>query len=212
MTPVSNGTAVKRPLTTRALRGLVPLWPVRGRPRTTSVLEAWIFLTRLLPSRAWCRFSRFGQSTPRALWKATTFGHRSYASKTQTNIATSASRDGFPDEPLWFHKSGHRDLRFPDRPWYRKKCEPSFADMLSTLRRLSWQEKIRGALPKHTLSKKVIRQVIFFLSHRASPPQLRKTKTQLLRPELGCLSKYHRDAMAIYAKLELSSSFALFRR
>lgn len=34
-------------------------------------------------------------------------------------------------------------MRFPKRPWYTKKREPSFQDMVTTLRRLSWQEKIR---------------------------------------------------------------------
>ena len=38
---------------------------------------------------------------------------------------------------VWFHQVGHRHLQFPDRPWYPHKEEPSFADMLTTLRRLS---------------------------------------------------------------------------
>jgi len=43
---------------------------------------------------------------------------------------------------LWFDARGYPWLRFPERPWYRHKREPSFQDMISTLRRLSWQEKI----------------------------------------------------------------------
>jgi hypothetical protein len=43
---------------------------------------------------------------------------------------------------LWFDEVGHRQWRAPQRPWYRCKREPSLADMLSTLRRQSWQEKI----------------------------------------------------------------------
>lgn len=43
---------------------------------------------------------------------------------------------------LWFDAGGHEQMRFPQRPWYRRKCEPSFQDMVSTLRRLSWEEKI----------------------------------------------------------------------
>jgi len=43
---------------------------------------------------------------------------------------------------LWFDVGGHEQVRFPQRPWYRRKREPSFADMVSTLRRLSWEEKI----------------------------------------------------------------------
>ena len=31
---------------------------------------------------------------------------------------------------VWFHQTGHRLLRFPFRPWYTKKEEPSFAQLL----------------------------------------------------------------------------------
>lgn len=65
---------------------------------------------------------------------------------------------------VWFHRIGHRYVQFPDRPWYPQKEEPSFADMLTTLRRLSWQDKIR-LLPIPTrLAKKVFAQIIEFLS------------------------------------------------
>jgi hypothetical protein len=47
---------------------------------------------------------------------------------------------------VWFHRTGHAFVRFPLRPWYPKKAEPSFADMLTTLRRLSYEEKIAGLL------------------------------------------------------------------
>ena len=43
---------------------------------------------------------------------------------------------------VWFATEGHADLQFPDRPWYRQKSEPSFADMLTTLRRKSWEDKL----------------------------------------------------------------------
>jgi len=36
---------------------------------------------------------------------------------------------------LWFAVEGHRHCHFPHRPWYRQKHDPSFADMLTTLRR-----------------------------------------------------------------------------
>ena len=65
---------------------------------------------------------------------------------------------------VWFHQAGHRHLEFPDRPWYRKKAEPSFADMLTTLRRLSWQDKFRGLPLPSRLAKKQLAQVIEFLS------------------------------------------------
>ena len=42
---------------------------------------------------------------------------------------------------VWFHKTGHQWLRFPFRPWYAQKEEPSFADMLTTLRRVSYEGK-----------------------------------------------------------------------
>ncbi len=40
----------------------------------------------------------------------------------------------------WFHQEGHRHLKFPDRPWYSHQEEPSFVDMLTTLRRQSLEE------------------------------------------------------------------------
>ena len=43
---------------------------------------------------------------------------------------------------VWFATEGRADLQFPNRPWYDWKTEPSFADMLTTLRRKSWDEKL----------------------------------------------------------------------
>jgi hypothetical protein len=65
---------------------------------------------------------------------------------------------------VWFHKTGHQSVRFPFRPWYTKKAEPSFADMLTTLRRLSYDEKTEGLLPKHPLLKTWIAQLTELLS------------------------------------------------
>jgi hypothetical protein len=48
---------------------------------------------------------------------------------------------------VWFHQTGHRFVRFPIRPWYQRKQEPSFADLLTTLRRVSLDEKTRAVLP-----------------------------------------------------------------
>ena len=53
---------------------------------------------------------------------------------------------------------------FPRRPWYRHKEEPSFADMLTTLRRQSWEDKLRDLLPKKGRLKKKITQIIHILS------------------------------------------------
>ncbi|MEZ6098514.1 MAG: hypothetical protein R3E01_06040 [Pirellulaceae bacterium] len=42
---------------------------------------------------------------------------------------------------VWFATEGHADLQFPHRPWYTRKSQPSFADMLTTLRRKSWEDQ-----------------------------------------------------------------------
>jgi len=65
---------------------------------------------------------------------------------------------------VWFHQVGHRHVQFPDRPWYPQKAEPSFADMLTTLRRLSWRDKICLLPIPSRLAKKVLAQIIEFLS------------------------------------------------
>ena len=63
---------------------------------------------------------------------------------------------------IWFHRIGHRRLQYPDRPWYRHKEEPSFADMLTTLRRVSWEEYLSPLLPRSgPLQKSVVRLVEF---------------------------------------------------
>jgi hypothetical protein len=64
----------------------------------------------------------------------------------------------------WFHQVGHRHLQFPDRPWYRRKEEPSFADMLTTLRRQTWRDKFRTLPIRSRLAKKALAQIIEFLS------------------------------------------------
>jgi hypothetical protein len=65
---------------------------------------------------------------------------------------------------LWFHRHGHQRVKFPDRPWYRQKREPSFADMLSTLRRLSWSEHFSRVLPRSGVVKKSFAQIVEFLA------------------------------------------------
>lgn len=64
----------------------------------------------------------------------------------------------------WFDREGHRHVAFPTRPWYRKKREPSFADMLTTLRRRSWEDKCRDLLSKRGRLKKQLTEIIQFLS------------------------------------------------
>jgi hypothetical protein len=47
---------------------------------------------------------------------------------------------------VWFQTVGHRLVQFPHRPWYKNKKEPSFADMLTTLRQRSYDD-ITATLP-----------------------------------------------------------------
>jgi DDE superfamily endonuclease len=42
---------------------------------------------------------------------------------------------------VWCHKDGHKLICFPNRPWYRHKAETSFSDVLTTLRRVSYENK-----------------------------------------------------------------------
>jgi hypothetical protein len=65
---------------------------------------------------------------------------------------------------LWFHQTGHRLLQFPYRPWYRSKREPSFADLLSTLRRVSCEEQTRTLLPNRCRLKTWLVQITELLS------------------------------------------------
>src|SRR6266446_7794762 len=65
---------------------------------------------------------------------------------------------------VWFHKTGHQFLRFPFRPWYTKKEEPSFADMLTTLRRVSYEEIIAPLVPKRSPLKTCLAKMTELLS------------------------------------------------
>jgi SRSO17 transposase len=65
---------------------------------------------------------------------------------------------------VWYHHDGHRLLRFPYRPWYRHKEEPSFADMLTTLRGVSYEEKTEQLLPEQSRVKAWIAQLTELLS------------------------------------------------
>ena len=65
---------------------------------------------------------------------------------------------------VWFHRVGQASLQLPDRPWYQKKVEPSFADLLSTLRRVSWQEQFQGVRPGSSPHQNLLAQLIDFVS------------------------------------------------
>jgi hypothetical protein len=43
---------------------------------------------------------------------------------------------------IWFVRDGHHCYRSLERPWYTTKSQPSFADMLATLRRVSLREQV----------------------------------------------------------------------
>jgi hypothetical protein len=68
---------------------------------------------------------------------------------------------------IWFAREGHRSVSYPDRPWYRDKSEPSFADMLSTLRRLSWREQFPGVEWERGDQETTLAQLVEFVSRAA---------------------------------------------
>ena len=72
-----------------------------------------------------------------------------------------AGGDSYSLIVLWFHAEGHRHVEFPDRPWYVQKKTPSFGDMLTTLRRLSWEEKLSVAEKQGTLKETLARLTYF---------------------------------------------------
>jgi DDE superfamily endonuclease len=64
----------------------------------------------------------------------------------------------------WFHTVGHQLLKFPKRPWYTTKKEPSFADMLTTLRQTTYDD-ITAKIPlKQTRHKTWITRITELLS------------------------------------------------
>jgi hypothetical protein len=65
---------------------------------------------------------------------------------------------------VWFHQAGRKFVQFPVRPWYRRKQEPSFADMLTTVRRVSYDENTEPLLPERCGLKTWIAQLTELLS------------------------------------------------
>ena len=47
---------------------------------------------------------------------------------------------------LWFLQAGGDQPAWPDRPWYRRKRSPSFADALAALRAALWRERFSPAI------------------------------------------------------------------
>ena len=56
---------------------------------------------------------------------------------------------------VWFQTLGHQLVKFPERPWYRTKKESSFADMLTTLRKHTYEDII-ATLPLEGASHKTL--------------------------------------------------------
>jgi hypothetical protein len=68
---------------------------------------------------------------------------------------------------LWFARVGHSFYRPPVRPWYRSKRQPSFADMLATLKRESLRETLSARVGDTSLSQNVL-DVVFAAAHVAA--------------------------------------------
>ena len=60
---------------------------------------------------------------------------------------------------LWFDQVGHEQVQFPERPWYPQKQEPSFADMLTALRRLSWRAKLQQLVAERSDQEMLLMQL-----------------------------------------------------
>ena len=65
---------------------------------------------------------------------------------------------------VWFQVLGHQLLNFPERPWYRTKKEPSFADMLTALRQVSYDDTARTLPLQQTQHKTWLTRLIELLS------------------------------------------------
>jgi hypothetical protein len=68
---------------------------------------------------------------------------------------------------VWFHREGHRLVVFPDRPWYPGKEEPSYADILTTLRRASRRGQFAGVDWERGSEETPLTQLIEFVSRAA---------------------------------------------
>jgi hypothetical protein len=62
---------------------------------------------------------------------------------------------------LWFAREGHRLYRPLVRPWYRKKVQPSFADMLRALKCESLREEISKHLGPLSLPQNLLDSLVF---------------------------------------------------
>jgi hypothetical protein len=65
---------------------------------------------------------------------------------------------------LWYAQHGHLHVQFPDRTWYPDKSTPSFADMLTTLRRTTWESELNAVRATPTLWNKTVAKLAFLAS------------------------------------------------
>jgi hypothetical protein len=65
---------------------------------------------------------------------------------------------------LWFAQVGHRFYQAPERPWFPTKSDPSFADMLSTLKRQSLRQEVFSLLDRGRVRKKLL-DLLLVLAH-----------------------------------------------
>ena len=64
---------------------------------------------------------------------------------------------------LWFAREGHRHYQPLDRPWFGHKTEPSFADMLATLRAQSVRETFSATPPTHDDRHQLLETLVYTL-------------------------------------------------
>jgi hypothetical protein len=70
---------------------------------------------------------------------------------------------------LWYVETGQRlrSARRPVDPWYTRKTAPAFSDMLATLRRASWAERLDLPCASTTNLRKRIRPLVDYVSAAA---------------------------------------------
>lgn len=70
---------------------------------------------------------------------------------------------------LWYLTAGQRlrAARRPSLPWYRSKVAPAFSDMLATLRRASWSQRLFDPGGNHSTSRKLLQPLIDHLCNTA---------------------------------------------
>ncbi len=74
---------------------------------------------------------------------------------------------------VWYASDGHQDFQIPDRPWYWWKEEPSYADMLTTLRRKSWEDKLSTVSDDTTQRDNSLGLLTYLATLADDPPKVR---------------------------------------